>query len=42
MQAQPDDLTATRDALDDVIRLSQAHRPGRTHHGGADAWATAS
>lgn len=42
VQAQLDDLTATRDKLDDVIRLSEAHRPGRAHHAGADACASAS
>jgi DNA-binding transcriptional MerR regulator len=28
VQAQLDELTTTRDKLDDVIRLGQAHRPG--------------
>ena len=29
VQAQLEELTATRDKLDEVIRLGQAHRPGQ-------------
>src|SRR6478736_3506449 len=39
VQAQLDQLTATRDKLDDVIRVGQAHRPGRRHHAGSEACA---
>lgn len=31
VQTQLDELTATRDKLDDVIRIGQAHRAGRGH-----------
>jgi DNA-binding transcriptional MerR regulator len=34
VQAQLEELTATRDKLDDVIRIGQAHRAGQDEHEG--------
>ncbi|WP_431836805.1 MerR family transcriptional regulator [Cellulomonas sp. Y8] len=42
VQAQLDELTATRNKLDDIIRLGEAHRPGHGHRAGADVCAAAS
>lgn len=42
VQTQLEELTATRDKLDDVIRLGQVHREGRARLGGQDGCAAAS
>ncbi|WP_129336344.1 MerR family transcriptional regulator [Cellulomonas endophytica] len=41
VQAQLDELTATRDKLDAVIRAGQAHRPGQSAGTGSDGRAGA-
>ncbi|WP_454048684.1 MerR family transcriptional regulator [Cellulomonas sp. Marseille-Q8402] len=42
VQRQLEELTATRDKLDDVIRLGQAHRAGRDRRPDQDGCAAAS